>query len=127
MPIKHSAFCHSHFQPPTENALVVLQTNYAIYNLEIVTYAIYLPNCQVKTCISFSSYNIEQFCGGSWIKSLQSFPLEFLASYSPSLSSSNWQHNLLLGHPTRLFTLNFNSNTFLSIKPACDDITTLVL
>jgi hypothetical protein len=49
------------------------------------------------------------------------FPLEILASSSPLLSSSNWQNHLLLDHPMSPFPLNFNSNTFLSIKTAYDD------
>jgi hypothetical protein len=40
----------------------------------------------------------------------------------PSSSSGSWQNHILLGHPTTLFLLNFNSNTLLGIKPTYDYI-----
>jgi hypothetical protein len=74
---------------------------YAIYNLEIIIYAIHLSIYQVKNCISFSSFNIEQFCGGSWMKS--HIPLGFLASFTPSSSSSSWQNHLFWVIPQAFF------------------------
>jgi hypothetical protein len=60
-------------------------------------------------------------------ESLQSFPLEFHDSSSPSSSSSNWQISLFVGHVMSLFPLNFYSNTLLGIKPAYDGTVTLVV
>jgi hypothetical protein len=91
---------------------------YTIYNFEIMIYGIHLPIYQVQTCISFSSCNTEQFYVGLQMKSHQS--LEFLASSSLYLSSSN-QHNHILHQPTSLFPLNFNSNILLSINQAYDN------
>jgi hypothetical protein len=59
------------------------------------------------------------------MKSHQS--LEFLASSSWSLFSSSWQNHILLGHPTRLFPSDFNSNALLDIKPAYDNTVALVV
>jgi hypothetical protein len=116
-----SALYHSHFQILTEKASCRLQlTTCAIYNLEIMIYAIHLSIYHIRTCISFSFSNTGRFFGGSWAKSHQT--LEFLASSSPSSSSGSWQNHILLGYPTSLFPLNFNSNALLSIKPAYDDI-----
>jgi hypothetical protein len=74
---KHPALYHSHIQPSIENTFYwCLQiTTYAINNLKIVIYAIHLSIYQTKTCISFTFSNSKKYYGGSWTKSLQSFPL----------------------------------------------------
>jgi hypothetical protein len=111
---------------PTIDWKHILSFTNDFYNLEIMIYVIYLWIYQFKTCVSFLFPNNEKLWSASRAKSLQSFPLQFLASSSPSSFTSNWQNHLHLGHPTSLFPLNFNSNTLLCLKPAYDTASLVV-